>query len=135
MWTGNSLRKVTTVSVGAFAVVGLISSIIASYWTDSLNIDLASVIILVLTPAVDRGRRGGVIALLIFMCLYLLLAVVALIGNDFFTFEIGGKPALAQHLPGLKTAAAATLIWTIINIIMLVMVLSQTRSRAVKPPA
>jgi hypothetical protein len=137
MWTGNSLRKATSVSVGAFALAEFVCSIVPSYWSDSLHVDLATVIILVLTPAVDRGRRGSLIALLIFMCLYLQLAVTALIGNDIFsfTFEIGGKPGIAQHFPGLKIAAAATLIWTIMNIVMLGMVLGQTRPRACNPPA
>jgi hypothetical protein len=99
--------------------------------------DLATVIILVLTPGVNRGRRGSLIGLLIFMCLYLLLAVAALTGNDVFSFsfEIGGKPGIAQHFPGLKIAAAATLTWTILNIVMLGMVLGQKRPRSGNPPA
>jgi len=133
--TGNSLRKATSVSVGGFAVVGLVSCIIASYWTDCMDVDLAPVIILILTPAVNRARRGSLIALMIFMSLYLLLAAGALIGNNFFTFEIGGKPAIAQNFPGLKIVAAATLIWAITNITMLAMVLGQTRPRAKNPPA
>ncbi len=100
-----------------------------------MNVDLATVIILVLTPAVNRGRRGSLIALPIFMSFYLLVAVGALIGNDFFSLDIGGSPALAQHLPGLKIIAAATLIWAIMNITMLAVVLGQTRPPPVEPPA
>lgn len=132
-WTGSSLRKAASLSVGAFAVVGLASSVVVSFFTDSLRLDLGNVIVLALTPCIDRGHRGGIIALLVFTGLYLLASVTMLVGINFFSFSIGGKPAFTYQLPWIVVAAAVAFVWTSINAFLLAKVLRETKPRPKRP--